>query len=402
MPRQITDRYTSWSLDRDHLTWTLAEGVIIDHANGTFGIYNNAAGSKIRVLGDVIAYQYGVDMGSEHASLFVGEQATVSAETAGVFIDAAGGTVVSHGLVQGGDYGIFGLTGVIENFGTIAGRDAIGISVGAFEIRNHGYVTGVETAIEAEGQGKIFNGSNGIVSSGEYGMYLEDNPGTFIIVNQGIISSDVAIFSEGQLNLKNTGTIIGDIMLSDGADRIDTRGGTVRGEVYGGGGDDTYLISSARVKIIDNGASFADMVRSTASYTLTGGLDHLTLLGGKDINGSSSAGDNFLTGNAGDNRLDGGVGHDTLSGGAGNDRLVGGAGLDTFVFGRGFDVDRIEDYDDGTDAISSENVRAQQQFDRLDIRQAGDNTVIDFGKGDRLILERVDASTIDFGDFQLP
>src|SRR5688572_4567517 len=113
MPRQITDRNTFWSLDRDNLTWTLAEGATIDALNDTYGIDNDAAGSKIRVLGDVIAYQSGVNMGSGYASLFVGAHATVSAENEGVFIDAAGGKVVNHGLIEAVDFGIFALTGVI-------------------------------------------------------------------------------------------------------------------------------------------------------------------------------------------------------------------------------------------------------------------------------------------------
>lgn len=53
------------------------------------------------------------------------------------------------------------------------------------------------------------------------------------------------------MTITNTGKIIGDIFLGMGADTIDTRKGVVKGEIEGGYGEDTYIISNAKTKIIE-------------------------------------------------------------------------------------------------------------------------------------------------------
>lgn len=85
----------------------------------------------------------------------------------------------------------------------------------------------------------------------------------------------------------------------------------------GGLGDDVYLLwnagSSATVVILENVGEGADIVYSTADYTLAENVENLTLserLPMPDFNGSGNALDNELRGNEGINQLAGGAGND--------------------------------------------------------------------------------------------
>ncbi|MEM7743621.1 MAG: calcium-binding protein, partial [Pseudomonadota bacterium] len=85
--------------------------------------------------------------------------------------------------------------------------------------------------------------------------------------------------------------------------------------LYGGDGDDTI-----------NGNEFADV-----------------LYGGAD--------DDVLNGGSGLDALFGGGGEDVLNGGASSDQLTGGGGADTFEFTVTGGIDRITDWQDGTDVL---------------------------------------------------
>ena len=71
-----------------------------------------------------------------------------------------------------------------------------------------------------------------------------------------------------------------------------------------------------------------DTVRSSATYSLGGNVENLTLTGTSAINATGNTLNNVLTGNSGANLLTGLGGNDTLNGGNGNDTLLGNVGND--------------------------------------------------------------------------
>ena len=56
-------------------------------------------------------------------------------------------------------------------------------------------------------------------------------------------------------------------------------------------------------------------------------------------------------GGGGRDRLFGGDGDDHLDGGPGRDKLIGGAGADTFIFRSNSNLDRVLDFEIGTDVV---------------------------------------------------
>jgi Ca2+-binding RTX toxin-like protein len=406
MPRQIKDRYSTWVLDGQHRIWTLAAGTTIDTTDGA-GIEATGTGNDLRVLGDVFSASYGVRMEQDGSKLRVGGEGHIFSQTTyGVTtLDASDCEIVNHGVIQGGSSAVRFGAGSIENFGRIDGV-AYGVFAtgNAVSIENEGDIAGRVGLQVIALNGTVTNMKRGEISGRDTavefslgGVHNLINGGTIFGGHAAVTSTDGTM-----VFVRNTGTIVGDIMLGNGHDSIDTRGGIVRGEINGGEGDDTYLISSRKVQIVDMGQSFSDSVRSTVSYRLTGGLDHLSLIGRNDINATGNDADNALAGNQGRNRLSGGLGSDIIDGRRGNDRITGGADADLFIFRKEFGRDRITDFIDRTDFILSDRVMSQKQFERLDIRQVGDDTVIDFGRSGRLTLDDVLKADIGFDDFAFP
>lgn len=118
-------------------------------------------------------------------------------------------------------------------------------------------------------------------------------------------------------NLKNK------ITGNDFANVLD--GGGDQDTLIGGKGSDTYIIDHLQDKIIEVASKTdVDTVLSSVTWTLGANLEHLTLTGTSEINGTGNSAPNTIIGNAAKNLLDGGAG--------GKDRLTGGEGGDGFTF----------------------------------------------------------------------
>jgi Ca2+-binding RTX toxin-like protein len=161
--------------------------------------------------------------------------------------------------------------------------------------------------------------------------------------------------------------MIGSVAMNEGSDLLDTRAGTLQGDVDLGGGNDTAYGSAAADSI--QGGTENDVIRGgSGKDSLDGGAGtqdyidlsdkiakvEITLLG-PNVSGSAkvngvvedtfvnfeaviggSAGD-LLTGNSGSNNIAGGSGNDTAVGGLGNDTVFGGNGNDLIAGGLGND-----------------------------------------------------------------
>ena len=214
----------------------------------------------------------------------------------------------------------------------------------------------------------------------------------------------------------------------DGNDTLD--GGAGDDKMTGGMGDDTFHVDHVDDNVVENQGQGVDKILSSLSWDLrnTVQVEHLTLTGGADLDGtgngknnrvSGNAGDNFLRGAGGDDvlrglsgndtlrggsgadDLRGGGGSDSLSGGAGNDQLNGGNGADVFVFADGGGADRILDFELNVtgERIDLGGVSSVSSFGDLTMSQVGSATVITFSPGDWLRIDGVNLSTLQADDF---
>ncbi len=306
------------------------------------------------------------------------------------------------GIVRGeASWGVvmFGYANRLENAGQIHGRQVVTMIDDGFDLANFGLITGSVSGV-------VLNGANGqAINSGTIAAptalsMLGDSTYLF---NSGTLLGDVDALALGSIAqvVRNTGDMIanygaGVIASSDllgltlfnsglisghrGAialvnapgspDHITNRG-VMEGNVWLGGGDDTYLGGGGQVFGTVLGGAGADMLFGGALADTLRGEDGDDTLRGRagddDLDGGAGSdilycgdGDDIalgggrhdrLYGGRGDDVLDGGAGEDHLNGGRGDDRLTGGFLEDTFVFGRNSGHDVITDFQNGIDRI---------------------------------------------------
>ncbi len=123
------------------------------------------------------------------------------------------------------------------------------------------------------------------------------------------------------LAINGTGNALDNLMTGNtGSNIIDGSAGA--DVMQGGKGGDTYWVDNAGDVVIETEAGTPggiDLVKSSVDFTLGDNLEHLTLAGTANINGTGNALNNTLVGNAGNNTLDGATGTDMLRGGKGDD-----------------------------------------------------------------------------------
>lgn len=405
MPTQKTDRDTTWFINSNNRTWTLAKNASIA-AESQDGIDENGfLGNMIRVLGDItVSDAFAVRLTGSTSSVLIGKDSRIDATNAasGIVSDGAVANIVNHGHIEAADTSIGGNgAGVVENHGTIDGSVGVYFAGAGSKIHNYGDIQGVASAIfMSGGVASIENAESGQISGDNVGVYLFGG-GRSEIVNKGVLRGDTAIKDlHGELTVFNTGKIVGDISLGDSGDIIDTRKGIVKGEIDGGFGGDTYKISDAKIKIIEaSDGTGNDEVQSTVSYKLADNVEILQLIGRENVNGAGTDISNYVYGNRGDNHLSGKGGDDFLGGGSGNDLLTGGAGADIFVFSnRTEGIDQVDDFEDGADRICIYGVYDQATFDALDIRQAKGEVIINLGRGNEIRIEDLTKLNFTFED----
>ena len=145
----------------------------------------------------------------------------------------------------------------------------------------------------------------------------------------------------GLYSIDGTGSDVDNILRGNaGNNKLDGLGGA--DTMYGGAGDDTYIVDNIGDRVYENALEgTADLVKASVSFTLSSQVENLILTGTDNIDGTGNDLANMLTGNVGNNRLDGGTGADTM---------VGGGGDDTYLVDNASDV-VTEALDSGNDTV---------------------------------------------------
>ncbi len=124
----------------------------------------------------------------------------------------------------------------------------------------------------------------------------------------------------GNANSTGIGNALANTLTGNDSDNTLDSGKGAADSLYGGKGNDTYVVHQAGDYIYEyNTTDGTDTVIADVSYTLNGWyIENLTLAeGAGDINGTGQYWDNTITGNSGKNTLDGGALNDVLIGGGG-------------------------------------------------------------------------------------
>lgn len=102
--------------------------------------------------------------------------------------------------------------------------------------------------------------------------------------------------------------------------------------LLGGLGDDTYVVNTTTVTILEAVGEGTDIVNASSTYTLGANLENLSLTGYSAINGTGNELGNVITGNSAANILAGGAGDDTFVIGSGDSVVeIANEGLDTVL-----------------------------------------------------------------------
>jgi T5SS/PEP-CTERM-associated repeat protein len=205
-----------------------------------------------------------------------------------------------------------------------------------------------------------------------------------------------------------------DELFGDGGSDV-IEGGSGGDLIFGGAGGDMLFGGNAG-DIIDggsgndviNGEGFTDTLNGgDGDDTITGGGGTDTINGGADddtIFGNNArdiidggTGNDILNGGRENDELRGGNGDDMILGSTGNDSLYGDSGADTFQFRANHGVDRIFDFQDGTDVIEF-NINSVNDISDLTLTNVFSGVDIDYGTGTiRVIgLDDTDFSAADF------
>lgn len=421
MPTRVikTSRDATLAIKTDNTLWQIQDKVLIRaYDSPAVWVKEGANFDRLQIDGDLVSSgreSTGLLNEGAYTSLTFGATSRVFAEI-GLDSQGWGAKIMNFGEIDGINVGVGMLGGgSIVNFGEISGGTFGVLGGGKFPSGGGAEVEGIEVD---NPQGGVISGNAAIYASGAltvanhpgatiFGGYAIRSEGPLTVGNGGkILSTGWAIIgSSFDDRVRSGGRIEGDIGLGGGNDLIDLHFCVFKGVAYGGEGNDIYVVSGA-ANLVEEIGQGVDTVKSYVSYTLADNFENLKLEGRVTINGTGNAEANKLTGNYRPNTLIGNAGADVLNGGRGADILTGGTDADIFHFSRfrgaGFGVDHITDFADGQDIIRIFRYKGFDDFGDLagKIVQKGDDVWIDFGAGDRIVVEHMLASNLDANDIR--
>lgn len=205
-----------------------------------------------------------------------------------------------------------------------------------------------------------FSGTTALTWYGDYQQVIAFN-----------LQSGNDSFTGGDSNETITLEAGGDrILLGDGDDVLDLKGGTLSGMSFNGGaGHDTLRgsgVEGVTSEIVTSSlsltaaAGFEVLELDNARFRGTTGADRYDLSGVQYVFGAGlnpfdlGEGNDSFTGSLGDDAVEGGAGRDTLNGGEGTDTLLGGSGADVMNGGQGSDTYEVDDLGDTLTELANE------------------------------------------------
>jgi len=318
-----------------------------DADNWTFN-----AGVSVEVDGDTaIAFANtanNINMEIRGAIENTGNKAAIQVLSAGLVLDLTASSTVKS---QATAISLVGNDNAVDNTGSIHGKIGLASAGADNSLTNSGDILATSHAVSSTGEsfalineGTLKSGGATIVTGqAAHEMFTLDNHGTIIATN-----SSIAILGGDGYDVINNlgGTIKGDVLLGKGDDNFFMQSGTIDGVVRGGKGNDFYLMDE-KTDIKEASHQGSDIVVSSISWRLGANFEELNLsvYTTANLNGTGNKLDNEMLGNNGNNHLKGMAGDDIMGGLDGNDILTGGTGADTFVFNAVNGADRITDFD---------------------------------------------------------
>lgn len=305
---------------------------------------------------------------------------TVVLQEAGTLVaDIAGGLLANDAVsLAGGSLTITAVAGQTAGVGqSVAG------TWGSITIQADGsyvYVAAPSTAALLQGQSRIetfsytVTDANGVEDVATLHLIIDGVDGTVLIGDgtlQGSAFDDVIEGGAGQ-----------DILLGgDGNDRL-IDGAGVADQMFGGAGDDTYVVFNGGDTIVENIDEGIDTVETAlSSFTQRNNVENLTYTGSGSFIGSGNGLDNVIRGGASGDTLIGNGGNDTLYGGSGAaNTLIGGTGDDTYVVSNAGDS-YIENADEGIDQVFTDVAALSLRVHVENLTYTGTGNFVGTGNG---------------------
>ena len=247
-------------------------------------------------------------------------------------INGTGNAAANWLFGNGGNNLLTGLGGADTMFGGF-GNDTFVIDASDLIFDAFGIDTvraGFSYTLAPDFENLVLTGAAAIDGTGSsYANHITGN-GAANVLDGGADGNDTLLGAGGQDTLSG----------GAGDDILD--GGAGEDSMSGGAGNDLYVVDSLADIANELGGSGVDEVQSSVRYTLTAGVERLTLTGTSGVSATGNGLNNVLTGNSGNN---------TLNGNAGDDTMVGGAGNDTYIVNAADQV--TENSGEGTDRVSA-------------------------------------------------
>jgi Ca2+-binding RTX toxin-like protein len=230
------------------------------------------------------------------------------------------------------------------------------LGIGAQFFDPTGGRVGPEFMVNTTSSGTETNPDIAVLADGRVVVTWEDDSQTGNDTSSHAVRMQIIDPGDGVITGTNADNILyGNDLLNDEINGLfgdDTLIGMAGADyMYGGEGNDSYVVDNPGDRAIELLANGTDTVLASVSFALAANVENLILTGAGKINATGNALANVLTGNAAANVLTGGLAKDTKIGGGGADRFdfnaiaesaVGAANRDAIVAFSHAQHDRVD------------------------------------------------------------